>query len=244
LLEILNLKVAYGAIQALDGVNLGVPQGALVALLGANGSGKTTTIKAITGLVARQAGRVLLEGRDLQGLPPHEVVRRGVAVVPEGRRIFANLSVYENLLLGGYSRREFSSRESRRRDLDEIYRTFPRLAERESQPAGTLSGGEQQMLALGRALMSRPRLLLLDEPSLGLAPLLVKEVFNIVRRLNQQGVTILLVEQNAAAALKIAGYGYVLETGRVVLEGPGAELLEHPRLKDAYLGDGADGLEG
>jgi len=244
LLEILNLKVAYGAIQALDGVNLGVPQGALVALLGANGSGKTTTIRAITGLVARQAGRVLLEGRDLQGLPPHEVVRRGVAVVPEGRRIFANLSVHENLLLGGYSRREFSSRESRRRDLDEIYRTFPRLAERESQPAGTLSGGEQQMLALGRALMSRPRLLLLDEPSLGLAPLLVKEVFNIVRRLNQQGVTILLVEQNAAAALKIAGYGYVLETGRVVLEGPGAELLEHPRLKDAYLGDGADGLEG
>ena len=244
MLEILNLKVAYGAIQALDGVSLSVPQGALVALLGANGSGKTTTIKAITGLVARQGGRVLLEGRDLQGLPPHEVVRRGVAVVPEGRRIFANLSVHENLLLGGYSRHKFSSRESRGRDLDEIYRTFPLLAERESQPAGTLSGGEQQMLALGRALMSRPRLLLLDEPSLGLAPLLVKEVFNIVRRLNQQGVTILLVEQNAAAALKIAGYGYVLETGRVVLEGPGAELLEHPRLKDAYLGDGADGLEG
>ena len=244
MLEILNLKVAYGAIQALDGVSLGVPQGALVALLGANGSGKTTTIKAITGLVARQAGRILLEGRDLQGLPPHEVVRRGVAVVPEGRRIFVNLSVHENLLLGGYSRHEFSPKESRGRDLDEIYRTFPRLAERESQPAGTLSGGEQQMLALGRALMSRPRLLLLDEPSLGLAPLLVKEVFNIVRRLNQQGVTILLVEQNAAAALKIAGYGYVLETGRVVLEGPGAELLEHPRLKDAYLGDGADGLEG
>jgi branched-chain amino acid transport system ATP-binding protein len=244
LLEILNLKVAYGAIQALDGISLGVPQGALVALLGANGSGKTTTIKAITGLVTRQGGRILLEGRDLQGLPPHEVVRRGVAVVPEGRRIFANLSVHENLLLGGYSRHKFSSRESRGRDLDEIYRTFPRLAERERQPAGTLSGGEQQMLALGRALMSRPRLLLLDEPSLGLAPLLVKEVFNIVRRLNQQGVTILLVEQNAAAALKIAGYGYVLETGRVVLEGPGAELLEHPCLKDAYLGDGADGREG
>ncbi len=244
MLEILNLQVAYGAIQALNGVSLSVPQGALVALLGANGSGKTTTIKAITGLVARQAGRILLEGRDLQGLPPHEVVRRGVAVVPEGRRIFANLSVHENLLLGGYSRREFSSKESRARDLDEIYRTFPRLAERQSQPAGTLSGGEQQMLALGRALMSRPRLLLLDEPSLGLAPLLVKEVFNIVRRLNQQGVTILLVEQNAVAALKIAGYGYVLETGRVVLEGPGAELLEHPRLQDAYLGDGADGLQG
>jgi branched-chain amino acid transport system ATP-binding protein len=244
LLEILNLQVAYGAIQALNGVSLSVPQGALVALLGANGSGKTTTIKAITGSVARQGGRILLEGRDLQGLPPHEVVRRGVAVVPEGRRIFANLSVHENLLLGGYSRREFASRESWGWGLDEIYRTFPRLAERQGQPAGTLSGGEQQMLALGRALMSRPRLLLLDEPSLGLAPLLVREVFNILRRLNQQGVTILLVEQNAAAALKIAGYGYVLETGRVVLEGPGAELLEHPRLKDAYLGDGAAGLEG
>ncbi len=244
MLEILNLKVAYGAIQALDGISLGVPQGALVALLGANGSGKTTTIKAITGLVARQAGRILLEGRDLQGLPPHEVIRRGVGVVPEGRRIFANLSVRENLLLGGYSRHDFSSKEARRRDLDEIYQTFPRLAERQGQSAGTLSGGEQQMLALGRALMSRPRLLLLDEPSLGLAPLLVKEVFNIVRRLNQQGVTILLVEQNAAAALKIAGYGYVLETGRVILEGPGAELLEHPRLKDAYLGDEADGPEG
>ncbi len=206
-----------------------------MALLGANGSGKTTTIRAITGLAAPQAGHILLDGRPLTGLPPHEVVRRGVAVVPEGRRIFINLSVHENLLLGGYVRRD---QESLARDLDEIYDTFPRLAERRGQMAGTLSGGEQQMLALGRALMSRPRLLLLDEPSLGLAPLLVKEVFNIVSRLNQRGVTILLVEQNAAAALQIAGYGYVLETGRVVLAGTGAELLEHPQLQDAYLGDG------
>ena len=235
MLEILDLKVSYGAVNALDGVSLSVPQGAIVALLGANGSGKTTTIRAITGLTAPEEGRILFEGRPLQGLPPHEVVRRGVAVVPEGRRIFINLSVHENLLLGGYGRRD---KDSLARDLGEIYDTFPRLAERRGQMAGTLSGGEQQMLALGRALMSRPRLLLLDEPSLGLAPLLVKEVFNIVARLNRRGVTILLVEQNAAAALKIAGYGYVLETGRVVLAGTGAELLEHPRLQDAYLGDG------
>ncbi len=237
MLEILDLKVSYGAITALDGVSLSVPQGAIVALLGANGSGKTTAIRAITGLAPPRAGRILLDGRPLTGLPPHEVVRRGVAVVPEGRRIFSNLSVHENLLLGSYTRRD---QEAVRRDLEEIYQTFPRLAERRGQPAGTLSGGEQQMLALGRALMSRPRLLLLDEPSLGLAPLLVKEVFNIVSRLNRRGVTILLVEQNAVAALQIAGYGYVLETGRVVLEGAGTELLGHPQLKDAYLGDGMD----
>ena len=235
MLEILDLKVSYGAVKALDGVSFRVPQGAIVALLGANGSGKTTIIRAITGLAAPQAGRILLDGRPLTGLPPHEVVRRGVAVVPEGRRIFINLSVHENLLLGGYGRRD---QDSLARDLDEIYDTFPRLAERRGQMAGTLSGGEQQMLALGRALMSRPRLLLLDEPSLGLAPLLVREVFKIVSRLNQRGVTILLVEQNAAAALQIAGRGYVLETGRVVLAGSGAELLEHPQLQDAYLGDG------
>ena len=238
MLEILDLKVSYGAVKALDGVSLSVPKGAIVALLGANGSGKTTAIRAITGLAAPQAGRILFDGRPLTGLPPHEVVRRGVAVVPEGRRIFINLSVHENLLLGGYVRRD---KESQARDLNEIYDTFPRLAERRGQMAGTLSGGEQQMLALGRALMSRPRLLLLDEPSLGLAPLLVREVFKIVSRLNRRGVTILLVEQNAAAALRIAGYGYVLETGRVVLAGSGAELLEHPQLKDAYLGDGIGG---
>jgi branched-chain amino acid transport system ATP-binding protein len=235
MLEILDLKVSYGAIKALDGVSLSVPRGSIVALLGANGSGKTTLIRAVTGLVAPLSGQILLDGRELTGLPPHEVVRRGVAVVPEGRRIFVNLSVHENLLLGGYCRRD---KQAGSRDLEEIYATFPRLAERRGQPAGVLSGGEQQMLALGRGLMSRPRLLLLDEPSLGLAPLLVREVFKIIDRLNRRGVTILLVEQNAAVALKIAAYAYVLETGRLALEGPGAELLEHSRLKDAYLGDG------
>jgi branched-chain amino acid transport system ATP-binding protein len=238
LLEILDLKVSYGAIKALDGISLSVPKGAIVALLGANGSGKSTTIRAITGLATVQSGDLLFDGRSLQGLPPHEVVRRGVAVAPEGRRVFRNLSVQENLRLGSYIRRD---KETLARDLEEIYQTFPRLAERRDQPSGTLSGGEQQMLALARALMSRPRLLLLDEPSLGLAPLLVREVFQTIVQLNRRGVTLLLVEQNAAAALKIAAYAYVLETGRVVLEGPGAELLTHPHLKDAYLGEGAEG---
>ncbi|MGA9754752.1 MAG: ABC transporter ATP-binding protein [Desulfobaccales bacterium] len=237
MLEVLNLRVAYGAIQALDGISFGVPRGRIVTLLGANGSGKTTTLRAITGLSPPRGGRILFEGRELQGLPTHEIIRAGIALAPEGRRIFANLTVYENLLLGAYFRRDQPALE---RDLDLLYDTFPRLAERRSQAAGTLSGGEQQMLALGRALMSRPRLLLLDEPSLGLAPLLVQEVFHIITRLNQQGVTILLVEQNAAAALKISHHGYVLETGRVVLEGSGAELLAHPQLQQAYLGDGSE----
>jgi len=233
-LEVLNLEVAYGAIKALDGVSFGVPQGKIVALLGANGAGKTTALRAITGLAAPGGGRIVFEGRELQGLPTHEIIRAGIALVPEGRRIFANLTVYENLLLGAYLRRD---QPGLAQDLDQIYDTFPRLATRRAQAAGTLSGGEQQMLAVGRALMSRPRLLLLDEPSLGLAPLLVKEVFHLITRLNQQGVTILLVEQNAAAALKIAHYGYVLSTGRVALEGPGAELSAHPQLQPAYLGD-------
>ncbi len=237
MLEVLNLQVAYGAIQALDGISFGVPRGRIVTLLGANGSGKTTTLRAITGLSPAREGRILFEGRELQGLPTHEIIRAGIALVPEGRRIFANLTVYENLLLGAYFRRDQPALE---RDLDLLYDTFPRLAERRTQAAGTLSGGEQQMLALGRALMSRPRLLLLDEPSLGLAPLLVQEVFHIITRLNQRGVTILLVEQNAAAALRISHHGYVLETGRVVLEGSGAELLAHPQLQQAYLGDGSE----
>ncbi len=233
MLEVLDLKVTYGAIQALDGLSLSVPGGQIVALLGTNGSGKTTAIRAIIGLAAPQSGRILMDGREIQGLAPHEIIRRGIAVVPEGRRIFAHLTVYENLLLGAYFRPE----KEIQGDLEWLYHLFPRLAERPGQAAGTLSGGEQQMLALGRALMSHPRLLLLDEPSLGLAPLLVREVFSIIGRLNQRGVTILLVEQNAFAALKIAHYGYVLETGRLALEGSGPELLAHPRLKDAYLGD-------
>ena len=237
MLEIFDLQVSYGAIKALDGVSFSVPRGRIVTLLGANGSGKTTALRAITGLAAAGGGRIVFEGRELQGLPTHEIIRAGIALVPEGRRIFANLTVYENLLLGAYFRRD---QPALARDLDQIYDTFPRLAARRTQAAGTLSGGEQQMLAVGRALMSRPRLLLLDEPSLGLAPLLVKEVFHLITRLNQQGVTILLIEQNAAAALKIAHYGYVLSTGRVVLEGEGAELSAHPQLQFAYLGDEPD----
>jgi branched-chain amino acid transport system ATP-binding protein len=237
MLEVYDLEVAYGAIKALDGVSFGVPKGKVVALLGANGSGKTTALRAIAGLAAPRGGRILFEGRELRGRPTHAIIRAGIALVPEGRRIFANLTVSENLQLGAYWRRD---QQARQRDLDLIYDTFPRLAERRTQAAGTLSGGEQQMLAVGRALMSRPRLLLLDEPSLGLAPLLVKEVFRIITLLNQRGVTILLVEQNAAAALRIANHGYVLETGRVVLEGSGAELLSHPQLRQAYLGDGLE----
>jgi branched-chain amino acid transport system ATP-binding protein len=240
MLEVSDLQVSYGAIKALDGISFGVPQGRIVTLLGANGSGKTTTLRAITGLAAPGGGRIVFEGRELQRLPTHEIIQSGIAMVPEGRRIFANLSVYENLLMGAYFRRD---QPALARDLDLIYDTFPRLAERRTQAAGTLSGGEQQMLALGRALMSRPRLLLLDEPSLGLAPLLVKEVFHIITGLNQRGVTILLVEQNAAAALKIAHHGYVLEVGRVVLEGSGAELLANPQLQQAYLGEAVAGEE-
>jgi branched-chain amino acid transport system ATP-binding protein len=235
MLEIYDLQVSYGAITALDGISLCVPQGRIVTLLGANGSGKTSTLRAITGLETPQAGRIVFAGRDIQGRPTHEIIRAGISMAPEGRRIFANLTVYENLLLGAYFRRD---QENLGRDLDLLYDTFPRLAERRNQAAGTLSGGEQQMLAVGRALMSRPQLLLLDEPSLGLAPLLVKEVFQIITLLNQRGVTILLVEQNAAVALQIAHHGYVLETGRVVLAGSGADLLAHPRLQEAYLGDG------
>jgi branched-chain amino acid transport system ATP-binding protein len=234
LLEVLDLKVSYGAIRALDGVSFSVPAGAIVALLGANGSGKSTAIRAITGLVTPPLGRIVFAGREIQGLRPHEIIRAGLGVVPEGRHIFGNLKVEDNLRLGAYFRRD---KEALARDLERLFDTFPRLAERRWQMAGTLSGGEQQMLAVGRALMSRPRLLLLDEPSLGLAPLLVREVFNLIARLHQEGVTILLVEQNAAAALHLAHYAYILETGRVALEGPGPELLAHPRLRDAYLGE-------
>lgn len=237
MLEVSELHVAYGAILALRGVSFTVPAGQIVALLGANGAGKTTVMRAVTGLVTPSAGRILFQGEDLTGKPPHEVIRRGLAVVPEGRRIFPNLTVLENLLLGAYGRRDKASLSA---DLDRIFRYFPRLRERQAQRAGTLSGGEQQMLAIGRALMSRPRLLLLDEPSLGLAPLLVREVFRIIVRLNEAGTTILLVEQNAFAALQIAHYGYILENGRLVLEGPGPGLLADPHLKEAYLGDGLE----
>jgi branched-chain amino acid transport system ATP-binding protein len=236
MLKVEGLQVSYGAVRAVDSVSFTVPRGSLVALLGANGAGKTTVIRAVAGLAPLQAGRILFQGEEIQGLLPHEIVRRGVAVCPEGRRVFANLTVLENLRLGGHVRRDRRELES---DLQHLFATFPRLAERRRQRAGTLSGGEQQMLALGRALMSRPQLLLLDEPSLGLAPLLVREVFKVVRRLRQQGVTVLLVEQNAFAALEIADYGYILENGRLVLDGTGVALLADEQLKRAYLGNGS-----
>jgi branched-chain amino acid transport system ATP-binding protein len=193
-------------------------------------------MRAVAGIVAPQSGRIRFAGQEIQGLSPHQVAQRGLAAVPEGRRIFPNLSVRENLFLGGYHRRK----KALIQDMGDIFRHFPRLEERQHQRAGTLSGGEQQMLAIGRALISRPRLLLLDEPSLGLAPLLVREVFQIIQRLNDQGVTILLVEQNAFAALEIAHYGYILENGRLALEGTGMDLSNNPHLKEAYLGDGLD----
>ncbi|MBM4285957.1 MAG: ABC transporter ATP-binding protein [Deltaproteobacteria bacterium] len=238
MLEVERLAVQYGPITALRGVSFRVPAGRIAALLGANGAGKTTVMRAVTGLVTPQRGRILLDGEEIQGLPPHLIVRRGVGVCPEGRRLFPHLSVMDNLRLGAYTLAD-----PRQQDplLEQIFALFPRLAERRRQPAGTLSGGEQQMLALGRALMSRPRLLLLDEPSLGLAPLLVAEVFATIGKLNAQGVTILLVEQNAHAALAIAHHAYVLENGRLVLEGTGPEMLSHPYLKAAYLGNGQEG---
>ncbi len=232
MLEVQSLEVRYGAIRVLRGVSLAVKAGQIVALLGANGAGKTTILRAISGLASVVSGRISLEGEDLVGLSPHAITRRGLALCPEGRRLFANLTVHENLLLGGYGRKKASRSE----DLDWVLATFPRLEERLHQRAGTLSGGEQQMVALGRALMSRPRLLLLDEPSLGLAPLLVGEVFRIINEINRRGTTVLLVEQNAHAALNIAHYAYVLENGRLVLQGKGEELLAHPHLREAYLG--------
>ena len=233
MLEVFDLQVSYGAIKALDGVSFGVPRGRIVTLLGANGSGKTTTLRAITGLAAAGGGRIVFEERERRGLPTHEIIRAGIALVPEGRRIFANLTVYENLLTGAYFRRD---RPALAQDLDLIYDTFPRLGERRTQAAGTLSGGEQQMLAVGRALMSRARLLLLDEPSMGLAPLLVREIFRVILRLNRGGATILLVEQNAHLALEVAHRAYILETGEIALSGPAAELRHHPQVLAAYLG--------
>ncbi|SFM86272.1 ABC transporter ATP-binding protein [Thermodesulforhabdus norvegica] len=228
-----NIHVYYGGIHALKGISVKVEKGQIVTLIGANGAGKTTTLRSIVGLVRPRQGRIVFNGEDLTRLKTHEIMRRGIGISPEGRRVFANLTVIENLELGAYNRppQEFQ------KDLEWVFSLFPRLAERRKQLAGTLSGGEQQMLALGRALMSRPSLVLLDEPSLGLAPLVVEEVFETIQTINQQGSTILLVEQNAMAALNIAHYGYVLETGRVVLKGTGKELLEDERVRKAYLGE-------
>jgi branched-chain amino acid transport system ATP-binding protein len=233
MLKIINLAAAYGNIPALQGITLSVPTSQIVALIGANGAGKTTLMRTITGIHRPQTGKIIFANHEIQDLPTPEIMRRGLALSPEGRRIFPNLTVQENLVLGGYH----SPERRLRRDLSSIFQLFPRLEERLQQQAGTLSGGEQQMLALGRALMSRPQMLLLDEPSLGLAPLLAQEVFRTLAQINRRGTTILLVEQNAVAALRLAHYGYVLETGRIIFEGPGQELLHHPKVKSAYLGE-------
>jgi len=233
MLTIENLHVYYGGIHALKGISLNVAEGSIVSLIGANGAGKTTTLQTICGMIKPREGRIKFEDRDITGLPPYEIVAMGLAMVPEGRRVFTNLTVTENLLVGAHARRDADGVQ---RDLEWICDLFPILKERASQGAGTLSGGEQQMLAVGRALMSKPRLVLMDEPSLGLAPFLVKEVFATIKKLHGEGTTILLVEQNARAALRIADYGYILETGEIVLQGSGRELYHNDDVRKAYLG--------
>ncbi|MEO5617873.1 MAG: ABC transporter ATP-binding protein [Candidatus Eisenbacteria bacterium] len=233
MLEIEGLDVFYGAVHALKGVSVRADHGEIVTLIGANGAGKSTLLRAISGLVPARAGTIRFEGRDLRRVPPHEIVGLGISQSPEGRMVFANLSVEDNLELGAYLRRD---RPGIRADRDKAFRLFPRLLERRRQQAGTLSGGEQQMLAIARALMSRPRLLLLDEPSLGLAPLLVREIFKTIAEIHANGVTVVLVEQNAHMALSVAGRGYVLETGSVRLEDRASALLANPEVRSAYLG--------
>ena len=234
LLEIDNLEAGYGPIRALDRVSLTVDDGELVAIIGANGAGKTTLLMAISGVVPARAGEARLSGKRITGLEPHEIVHLGVGHAPEGRRIFPRLTVRENLELGGFAQNDGARV---RRDIDEACGLFPVLAERMAQLGGTLSGGEQQMLALARALVGRPRLLLLDEPSLGLAPLIVAKIFEVIAGLTARGIAVMLVEQNARAALKLAARGYVLETGRITLSGPGPDLAADPRVRDAYLGE-------
>jgi branched-chain amino acid transport system ATP-binding protein len=234
-LQVSDLHVYYGEIHALKGASLTVEKGEIVALLGPNGAGKTTTLKTISGQLAPRSGTIALEGQSLVGQPAHVIVHRGIAHVPEGRKIFNRLTVADNLELGAYIRADGAIRE----DMERVFALFPRLRERRSQVAGTLSGGEQQMLAIGRALMARPRLLLLDEPSMGLAPVLVEQIFETIQDINRQGTPILLVEQNAAVALTVAHRGYVLETGSVVLEGAAGTLAADAGVRQAYLGEGA-----
>ncbi|MCD6449619.1 MAG: ABC transporter ATP-binding protein [Thermotogaceae bacterium] len=234
-LNIENLHVYYGAIHAIKGISVNVPKGKIITLIGANGAGKTTTLSTITGLVKAKSGKIVYNGIDITNKPAHTVNRMGIALVPEGRRIFPELTVYENLMMGAFNRKD---KEGIKQDLEWVFELFPRLKERLSQLGGTLSGGEQQMLAISRALMSRPKLLMMDEPSLGLAPILVEEVFEVIKKINEEGTTILLVEQNAFGALNISHYGYVLETGKIVLEGPSQELLNDETVKKAYLGIG------
>ena len=233
MLKIENLHVNYGGIQALRGISLEVPDGKIVTLIGANGAGKSTTLRTITGLVKAASGSIQFDGEELVGKSIDKIVTTGIAMSPEGRRVFPDMTVVENLKIGAYLRKDKAEIE---KDLNWVYDLFPRLKERSWQLAGTLSGGEQQMLAVGRALMSRPKVLLLDEPSLGLAPLVVQDIFSIIKEINRQGVTVLLIEQNANMALKIADLAYVLETGNITMSGTGAELLADERVKEAYLG--------
>ena len=234
MLKIDDLSVHYGGIHALQGVSLEVPEGKIVTLIGANGAGKSTTLKSIVGLVKASAGSITWNGEPLGGMETKDIVKSGIVLVPEGRRVFANLTVDENLSLGAYARNDKAAVES---DRQRIFSLFPRLKDRVKQKAGTLSGGEQQMLAVGRAMMTRPKLLMMDEPSLGLAPIVVKMIFNIIKEINAEGTTILLVEQNAKAALEAAHYGYVLETGRITLAGEGRKLLADDGVRKAYLGE-------
>ncbi|CCZ42567.1 MAG: ABC transporter ATP-binding protein [Butyribacter sp.] len=234
MLEVKDLEVYYGMIQAIKGISFEVNKGEVIALIGANGAGKTTTLHTITGLLSPKKGSVMFERKDITKIPAHKIVSMGMAHVPEGRRVFADLSVYENLKLGAYTRKD---KENLNKDLESIYERFPRLAERKNQSAGTLSGGEQQMLAMGRALMSKPSIILMDEPSMGLSPILVNEIFDIIESISKSGTTVLLVEQNAKKALSIADRAYVLETGKIVTSGKASELLEDDSIKKAYLGE-------
>ena len=233
MLEVKNLEVYYGVICALKGISFEVNEGEIVSLIGANGAGKTTTMQSVVGLIPKRAGTVTFDGQDITKTPCHKIVHMGMTQVPEGRRIFQELSVYENLLMGAYGEK---NKQRFKNDLEAIYTRFPRLAERRNQIAGTLSGGEQQMLAMGRAIMCHPKLLMLDEPSMGLAPILVDQIFDIIRELNENGTTILLVEQNAQMALSIADRAYVLENGQITLSGTGSELIRSEKVQKAYLG--------
>lgn len=234
LLEIKDIEVYYGMIQALKGVNFQVNEGEVIALIGANGAGKTTTLQTITGLLKAKKGKILFDGQDITKVPAHKIVTMGMAHVPEGRRVFANMSVLQNLRMGAFTRKDQKEIEE---TLEKVYKRFPRLKERQSQAAGTLSGGEQQMLAMGRALMSKPRIILMDEPSMGLSPIFVNEIFDIIKEVSESGTTVLLVEQNAKKALSIADRAYVLETGKIVLEGKAEELLHNESVQKAYLGE-------
>ena len=234
MLEVKDLQVYYGVIQALKGISFHVNQGEVIALIGANGAGKTTTLQTLTGILSPKSGSIVFEGKDLTRTPAHKIVERGMAHVPEGRRVFADMSVYENLLLGAYTRKDKAEIAE---SLASVYKRFPRLEERKGQRAGTLSGGEQQMLAMGRALMSRPRIILMDEPSMGLSPIFVNEIFDIIREVSESGTTVLLVEQNAKKALSIADRAYVLETGSITMDGKAEDLLNDEAVQKAYLGE-------